>query len=243
MTHFTKIFPKWVDITGSPEQAFHMQDNRDKYFKCLIGGISTGTIAAIGTIAPGGTFQYLYAPQVYHDLGGDPVGFVGNSSNKIGKFSCVYISLRDFKFFPFMEDTSAMNELLKHNETTPFLQEHLSYTRVWKNLTDPVRGTFLQNFFIIYFGQEIPQGSISSDDEKTTMAKMGLGYDLWVTMISEAIDNIEYINTIMDAFSIVDNLTQDDFCKKYFYVNYDRVISLGVARAPYGTITTVQSED
>jgi len=47
----------------------------------------------------------------------------------------------------------------------------------------------------------------------------------------------------MDAFSVVDNLTQDKFYKKYFYANYDKVISLGVARAPYGTITTVQSED
>jgi hypothetical protein len=56
-THVTKIFPKRVDITGSPKQAFHMQDNRDKYFKYLIGGISAGTIAAIGTIAPRGTFQ------------------------------------------------------------------------------------------------------------------------------------------------------------------------------------------
>ena len=67
-THVTKIFPKRVDITGSPKQAFHMQDNRDKYFKYLIGGISAGTIAAIGTIAPGGTFQYLYAPQALMTL-------------------------------------------------------------------------------------------------------------------------------------------------------------------------------
>ena len=36
---------------------------------------------------------------------------------------------------------------------------------------------------------------------------------------------------------------KDDFYKKYFYANYDRVISLGVVRAPYGRITTVQSED
>jgi len=120
----------------------------------------------------------------------------------------------------------------------------LSYTRDWKDLTDPVRGTFLPNFFIVYFGQEIPQGSISSDGEKTAMAKIGLGYDLWVTTISEAIDNIEDIDTIMDAFGVVNNLTrQDDFYKKYFYANYDRVISLGVVRAPYGTITTIQSEN
>jgi len=136
-----------------------------------------------------------------------------------------------------------MNELLKHNKTTPFSQEHLSYTRDWKDLTDPIRGTFLPNFFIVYFGQEIPQWSISSDDEKTAMAKMGLGYDLWVTTISDAIDSIEDIDTIMDTFGVVDNLTQVGFYKKYFYANFDRVISLGVARAPYGTITTIQSED
>jgi len=47
----------------------------------------------------------------------------------------------------------------------------------------------------------------------------------------------------MDAFGIVYNLTQDDFYNKYFYGNYDRVISLGMARAPYETITMVQSED
>jgi len=75
------------------------------------------------------------------------------------------------------------------------------------------------------------------------MAKMGPGYDLWVPTISDAIENMEDIDTIMDAFNVVDDLTQDRFYKKYFYVNYDRVISLGVARAPYGTITTVQSED
>jgi len=75
------------------------------------------------------------------------------------------------------------------------------------------------------------------------MAKMGPGYDLWVTTISDAIDNMEDIDRIMDAFSVVKNLTQDGFYKKYFYATYDRVISLGVARSPYGTITTVQSED
>ncbi len=96
-THFTKSFPKPADITGSPEQAFHMLDNRDKYCKYLLGGISAGTIAALGTIAPGGIFQYLYAPQIYHHLGEEPISIVGTSSNMIGEFSCVYITLGDFK--------------------------------------------------------------------------------------------------------------------------------------------------
>ncbi len=72
---------------------------------------------------------------------------------------------------------------------------------------------------------------------------MGPGYELWVTTISDTIDNMEDIDTIMDVFGVVDNLTQDEFYKKYFYANYDKFIPLGVARAPYGTITTIQSED
>jgi hypothetical protein len=242
-THFTKTFPKRADITGLPEQAFHMLDDRDKYYKYLIGGTIAGTIAAIGTIAPGGTFQYLYAPQVHHDLGGTPVGFVGNSSNKMGEFSCVYINLSDFKFFPFVEATSSMNALLKHTDVTPFASEHLTYTGDLKDLTDSVRGTFLPNFFIVYFGQDIPQGNISSDDEKTAMAKMGPGYALWVTTVSEAIENMEDINSVMDAFGTVDDLSQDDFYKKHFYAHYDKAISLSVAGAPFGRITTVQSDD
>jgi len=234
-TQFTKIFPKREDITGSPEQAFHMLGDPR--------GVSTGTITAFGTIDPGGTFQYLYAPQVHYDLGGDPVGFVGNSSNKIGEFSCVYIRLSDFKFFPFMEATSVMNNLLKHTNVTPLLPEHLTYTKELKDLPDPVRGTFLPKFFIVYFGQAIPQGKISSDDKKTAMAKMGPGYDLWVTMVSNAIDNMDDIDAIMYAFGAVDDLTPDDFCKKHFYANYYKAVSLSIVRAPYGMITTVPSED
>ncbi len=91
-THFTKSFPKRADITRSPEQAFHMLDNHNKYYKYLLGGISAGTIVALGTIAPDGSFQYLYVPQIHHDLGGKPIGIIGTLSNKIGKFSCIYIT-------------------------------------------------------------------------------------------------------------------------------------------------------
>ncbi len=72
---------------------------------------------------------------------------------------------------------------------------------------------------------------------------MGPGYALWVMTVSEAIENMEDINMVMDAFVAVNNLTQDDYYKKHFFARYDRAVSLSVAGATYGTITTVQSED
>ncbi len=206
-TNFTKSFPKRADNTGSPKQAFHMLDNRNKYYKYLLGGISAGTIVALGTIAPGGSFQHLYAPQIHHGLGGEPIGIIGTLSNKIGKFSCVYITLGNFMCFPFVEAMASMSKLLKHTDVTQLLLEHLKLTKDWKSFVDPIRGTFLPNFFIIYFGQEIPQGSISSDDVKTAMAKMGPGSALWVSTVSNAINNIDDIDYVIDAFSAVDDLS------------------------------------
>jgi hypothetical protein len=65
--YFTKSFPKRAEITGLPKQAYHMQDTRNKYLQYVLGRITAGTIAALGTIASSVTFQYLYAPQIHHD--------------------------------------------------------------------------------------------------------------------------------------------------------------------------------
>jgi hypothetical protein len=157
MTHFTICFPKQADITESPEQAFHMLDNCDKNYKYLLGGISAGTIAALGTIAPGGSFQYLYMHQIYHDLGGEPIGIVGTSSNMIGKFSCIYITLGNFKCFPFVEAAASMSELLKHTDVTPLLSEQLKFTKDWKSFIDPIRGTFLPIFSSFTSGRKSPK--------------------------------------------------------------------------------------
>jgi hypothetical protein len=219
-----------------------MLDNRDKYCKYLLGGISAGTIVALGTIAPCSSFQYLYAPQIYHGLGGEPIGIVGTSSNMIGKFSCVYITLGDFKCFPFVEAAASMSKLFKHTDVTPLLLEHLKFTKDWKSFIDPIRGTFLPIFSLSTLGRRSPtQGSISSDDVKTAMAKMGPGYALLVSTVSDAVDNIDAINCVINAFSEVDNLSLSDFYKKHFYAFYDKDTSFPALGAPYGTITTVPS--
>ena len=58
---------------------------------------------------------------------------------------------------------------------------------------------------------------------------MGPGYELWVSTVPEAIENMEDIDSVMDAFSAVDNLSHDDYYKKHFYAHYDKAVSLSIA--------------
>jgi hypothetical protein len=89
-THYTKLYPKQSEISGSNDQAYGKGKEVIAY---VIGGIKAKTIAAIGTVAPGSSIvQYLHGPWIHHDLGGEPKLIVGNASNKLGEFSCVYIS-------------------------------------------------------------------------------------------------------------------------------------------------------
>jgi hypothetical protein len=134
-----------------------MLDNHDKYCKYLLGGISAGTIAALGTIVPGGSSQYLYVPQIYQDLGGEPIGIVGTLSNMIGEFRCIYITLGNFKCFPFVEAAASMSKLLKHTDITPLSSEHLKFTKDWKSFIDPIRGTFLPNFHCLFRAEDPPR--------------------------------------------------------------------------------------
>jgi hypothetical protein len=106
------------------------------------------------------------------------------------KFSCVYIKLTDVKYFPYIKSTTTMDTRLKHTKVTPLDLEHLKFTKDFKGFTDPLRGTLLPVFFLIYFGQDIPQGSITSDEEKSALAKLGLGYGLWVETASEPLTNL-----------------------------------------------------
>ena len=88
-THYTNLYPKRSDISGSNNQAYRKGKDVKAY---VIGGINAKTIASIGTGAPGSSIvQYLYAPRIHHNLGGEPKLIVGNASNKLGEFSCVYI--------------------------------------------------------------------------------------------------------------------------------------------------------
>jgi hypothetical protein len=187
--HYTKLYPKQGDLTGSPYQAYKLLPA--KYFDHILGGIGAGTIATLGTVAPGSyNLSYIYAPQVHTNLSGNFLGFVGNASNRIGEFSCIHIHKDSFGFFQIINSKANLDEAMPGDSSnlTPFTLDLLTNTDRAYPLDDII-GALFPNFFSIYFGQDFPQGTISSDDIKVKFANLGTGYDLlWVSAAAEAID-------------------------------------------------------
>jgi hypothetical protein len=98
-TTYMASFPKRPDITRAPNQVFKFNN----FLDCLIGGIKATTISAIRTFNPGSLCtQYLYAPLIHLYLVGEPIAFIGNSSNKMGKFSLIKIDVTSICPFPYI---------------------------------------------------------------------------------------------------------------------------------------------
>jgi hypothetical protein len=157
----------------------------------LIGSIKANTVSAIGTINPGSLCtQYLYAPQIYFNLAGNPIAFIGNLSNKIGKFSLIKIDVTFIHLFPCIKNKGTMEVSLNHRDDLP--KESLSKTK-WNNFEEPIIGTLIPNFFITYFGQDLPHGNISDDEIKTKLVCLGTGYELKANTANDAIKKLDNI--------------------------------------------------
>jgi hypothetical protein len=165
-TTYTASFPMKPDIKGAPDQVFKF----DNFLDCLIGGIKASTISVIGTINPRSLCtQYLYAPQIHFNQAGKPIAFIRNLSYKMGEFSLIKIDVTSICLFPYIKDKVTMDDSLNHGDNFP--KELLSKTD-WNDLKEPIVGTLIPNFFITYFGQDLPHGNIS-DNKKAELIHLG----------------------------------------------------------------------
>jgi hypothetical protein len=166
-TTYMASFPKRPDITGAPDRVFKFNNFLDH----LIGGIKANTISAIGTINPGSLCtQYLYALQIHIDLAGKPIAFIGNSSNKMGELSLIKKDVTSIFLFPYIKDEATIDNSLNHGDDLP--KELLSKTD-WNDFEEPIVGTLIPNFFITYFGQDLPHGGISDNEIKAKLVCLG----------------------------------------------------------------------
>jgi hypothetical protein len=127
------------------------------------------------------------------------------------------------------------------SNVTPFASDLLTNTD-WANPSDDIIGALFPNFFIVYFGQDFPHGGISSDDIKVKLAKLGAGYNLWVSTAAEAIDKRNDICEVLGAASEQTNYSRTDFLKSHFSPSYDPAKSLPIASGPHGFISIVDSD-
>jgi hypothetical protein len=238
-THYTKLYPKQGNLTGSPDQAYNFL--AAKCFDHILGGIGAGTIAALGTVAPGSyNLSYIYAPQVHTNLSGNFLGYVGNALNKIGEFSCIHIQKDSFGLFQIIDSKANLEEAMPGPSATviPFASDLLT-NMDWANLSDNISGALFPNFFIVYFGQDFPQGGISCNDIKVKFAKLGARYDLWVSATAEAIDKRNDILEVLATASEQTNYSRTDFLKSHFFPSYHPAKSLPIASGPHGFISFV----
>ncbi len=209
-TTYTASFPKRPDITGAPNQVFKF----DNFFDRLIGGIKANTKSAIGTINPGSLCtQYLYAPQIqiHFNLAGKPIAFIGNSFNKMGKFSLIKINVTSICPFPHIKDKATMDDSLNHGDDLP--KESLSDSN-WNDFKEPIVGTLIPNFFITYFGQVLPHDDIGDNNIKAKFIRLGTGYDeLWANTAKDADKKLDNILSVMKEIKTPESI------KKYFDPN------------------------
>jgi hypothetical protein len=98
---------------------------------------------------------------------------VGNASNKLGEFSCVYIPFEKLRMFAFVAEEADMVGVMNYILTQE--REALDAT-AWHDPPDvKYVCALLPNFFILYFGQKPPTGDITSDDVKLEFAALGKG--------------------------------------------------------------------
>ncbi len=95
-------------------------------------------------------------PQIHFNLAGKPIAFIGNSSNKMGEFSLIKIDVTSIHLFPYIKDKSTMDVSLNHGDDLP--KESLSEIN-WNDFKELISGTLIPNFFITYFGQDLPMAT------------------------------------------------------------------------------------
>ena len=86
---FTLSKEKRPEVDGSTKQIFGQAA-----IESVIKRIDQGLLAVIGMVTEDARLQYLFNPQVYTDINGNPSKIVENASNEKGEFSLPEIDVK-----------------------------------------------------------------------------------------------------------------------------------------------------
>ncbi len=149
----------------------------------------------------------------------------------MGEFSLIKIDVTSICLFPYIKDKMTMDVSLNHGDDLP--KESLSKTD-WNDFEEPIVGTLIPNFFITYFGQDLPHGNISDNEIKAKLVHLGTGYEQWANTANNAIEKSEDILSVMEEINTLESI------KKHFDPNQDaKSFPLATSNGPFGAMTLV----
>ncbi len=100
-----------------------------------------------------------------------------------------------------------MDTTLTHGDEFPM---DLLTSADWADVTDPIVGTLVPNFFITSFGRHLAYGDLSDENVMAKLTCVGFGYELWANTAKDAIEKLDDILTIMEEVKTPETI------KKYF---------------------------
>jgi len=228
---FSETYPKRSDVVGSCEQAFGCGT---VLLSTIVNSIKAGTVAAVGIVSGSLETMFIYNPQVHTKLDGTPTSILGNASNVIGEFTLVSLSLDSVFLFPYIIRKEEHHALPPGRDIP---KELLIGTTWYEDDEDTFVWTAVPNIFLIYFGQDVPQGRISLDSTKTAFANLGPGYALWINLANGAIEDEEDIHkTIESGIAEAVDGTCQSLVNRYFHSDCDKY---GVEVRRVGPTTTL----
>ncbi len=128
-----------------------------------------------------------------------------------------------------------MDISLNHGDDLP--KESLSKTN-WNDFEEPIVGTLIPNFFITYFGHDLPHGNISDDEIKAKLVRLGTGYELWANTTNNAVKKLDGILSVMEEIKTPESI------RKHFDPNWDaKSLPLATSNDPFGAMPLVQLDD
>jgi hypothetical protein len=147
----------------------------------------------------------------------------------MGEFSLIKIDVTSIQLFPYIKDKATMDISLNHGDDLP--KESLSKTD-WNNFEEPIVGTLIPNFFITYFGQDLPHGDISENEIKAKLVQLGTGYELLANTANNAVKKLDNI------LSVVEEINTPESIKKHFNPNQDaKSLPLATSNVPFSAMT------
>jgi hypothetical protein len=142
----------------------------------------------------------------------------------MGEFSLIKIDVTSICLFTYIKDKATMDVSLNHWDDLP--KQLLSETD-WNDSEEPIIGTLIPNFFITYFGQDLPHGNISDNEIKAKLVHLDTGYELWANTANDAVKKLD------DILSVMEEIKTPESTKKHLNPNWDaKSLPLATSNGP-----------